>query len=436
MTSPPGIAMAPPEAERADSQDSDEIARPAVLMLLENGTVPADRRVWGIATALAAAGCEVSVVCPQRADRTPQNDDTILPEVLEGVRIHRFPLTFSNGGLTGYAREYGSALWRTWRIVSRLARREQFDVVHVCNPPDFMSLAAWPALRGGASLVWDHHDLTPELFRARFGDGHRLLHRLALLVERIAFRSADVVLATNESYRRVAEGRGGKHAAEVFVVRNGPDTSRFRPVPAQTSLKNGSPLLIGYMGVMAPQDGVEYALRALALVREHRSDWHAIFAGDGDSRPELERLARDLGLSDAVEFPGWLADDAIVRMLSTCDVCLAPEPKTALNDASTMVKIAEYLAMSRPVVAFDLVESRFTAADAAVYATPNDVESFAERICELLADPHRRASMGLIGRERAERLLSWQRSASELMRAYARALRDARTHVASPLHLQ
>ncbi len=401
--------------------------RPArVLMVSENESVPTDRRVWGIATTLATAGCDVSIVCPQGHDRRHASAGRLAFEVLDGVRIHRFALPFAAGGIGGYLREYSSALWRTWRTVARLTRETPFDVVHVCNPPDFMFLAVWPARRAGAQLIFDHHDLTPELFQARFGDGHRLLHRLTLMTERASLKAADVVLSTNESYRRIAHARGGRSAEDVFVVRNGPDTRRFHPTEADPSLKRGQPLLVGYVGVMAPQDGVNHALRALAVVRERRQDWHAVFAGEGDARPALERLAEQLGLGDCVEFVGWLGDEAIRRLLCSCDVCLAPEPKTGLNDVSTMVKIAEYMAMSRPVVAYALQESRFTASDAALYAEPNEVESFAGRIGELLDDPDRRAAMGAVGRERVQQLLSWQCSEDELLRAYRHALACAR----------
>jgi glycosyltransferase involved in cell wall biosynthesis len=386
-------------------------------MLVENNSVPSDRRVWSIASALVRAGCEVVVVCPQG-----RADERALFELRDGVQIHRYPLVAAEGGVGGYLREYGSALWQTWRLVRRLTRERPFDVVHACNPPDFLLFAAWPARRAGARLVFDHHDLTPELFRTRFQGSHRWLHRLTLALERACFAAADVVLATNESYREVARTRGHKRPEEVFVVRNGPDLRRFRPLAPDPALKRGRPLLIGYVGMMAPQDGVDHALRALALLAERRDDWYAVFAGDGDARPQLSRLSSELGLQDRVEFVGWLDDEQIARLVCSCDVCLAPEPRSPLNDLSTMIKIAEYMAMSRPIVAYGLRESRLTAGEAAVYAEPDDVPSFAARIEELLADPARRAEMGRIGRERVERELSWEHSERNLAAAYSSLL--------------
>jgi glycosyltransferase involved in cell wall biosynthesis len=396
---------------------------PRVLILSENESVPSDRRVWDISLTLARSGCEVVVVCPQGdAEARAGADERAPMEVRDGVTVHRYPLRFADAGVSGYVREYGAAFWRTWRLVRRLVAERPFDVVHACNPPDFLLFAAWPARRRGARLIFDHHDLTPELFLTRFAGRHRVLHRLTLLLERACFAFADVVIATNESYRRVAITRGGKRPEAVFVVRNGPELERFRAPAPDPRLKRGRPLLIGYLGVMAPQDGVDHALRALALLAERRDDWHAIFAGDGEARPALMRLAGELGLHDKVEFAGWLDDGQIARLLSSCDVCLAPEPPSPLNDRSTMVKIAEYMAMECPIVAYPLPESRFTAADAALYARPNDVGSMAARIEELLDDSAQRARMGRIGRERVERELSWAHSQRNLALAYRAAL--------------
>jgi len=389
---------------------------PRILVLSENESVPSDRRVWDVCRALRGAGCEVDVVCPRGApsERAPA-------ESREGIQIHRFPLRFASGGAAGYLREYATAMWRMSRIVRRLSARRAFDAVHACNPPDFLLLAAWPARRRGARFVFDHHDLTPELLRMRLGERRRLLHRIALTLERGCFALADIVISTNESYRRIALQRGGKPAERVFVVRNGPDLRRLRPVAADASLKRGRPLLIGYVGVMAPQDGVDHALRALARLAG-RDDWHAVFAGDGPERETLIAQARALGIDGRLEFCGWLDDGQIARLLFSCDVCLAPEPSSPLNELSTMVKIAEYMAAGCPVVSYALQESRFTAGQAALYARRDDVACFASRIAELLDDPELRAAMGRMGRERVRRELSWEHSERNLLAAYGALL--------------
>jgi glycosyltransferase involved in cell wall biosynthesis len=397
--------------------DLSGVAGLRVLILNENESVPGDRRVWDISTTLASAGADVVVICPQ-----DERGGSAQFESRDGVEIHRYRPSFAEGGPAGYVREYGQAFWSTWSLVRRLSRERRFDIVHACNPPDFLLFAARPARRGGARFVFDHHDLTPELFRTRFGENHRLLYRATLSLERWCFHAADVVLATNESYQEIARTRGGKSAEDVFIVRNAPNLNRLAQVTPDPSLKRGKPHLIGYLGVMAPQDGVDNAIRALARLRERRQDWHAVFGGEGSAVPELKELADQLGLGDMVEFPGWMGDAEIGRLLSTSDVCLSPEPATPLNDRSTMVKIAEYMAMSRPIVAFSLRETRKSADAAAVYAESGDIAAFADRIGELLDDPQRRAEMGAIGRERVERSMTWARSTTELMAAYRRAM--------------
>jgi glycosyltransferase involved in cell wall biosynthesis len=399
----------------------DARGAPRVLIIVENSPVPLDPRVWPECLALRELGYEVTVICPQGVKHARDSF-----EVLNGVEIHRYAPIAANGSRFSYAREYVRAFWKISRLVRRLAAKQRFDVVHGCNPPDLLLLAALPLKWRGTRFVFDHHDLVPELYMSRFGRGRDVMYRLALWLERIAFRLADVVIATNDSYRRVALGRGKKRAEDVFVVRNAPDLDRLQPQAPDPSLKRGREHLLSFVGIMGPQDGVDYGLRALRRLRDHRDDWHALFVGDGDMLEPMKELARELGIDDRVEFTGFIADPQwISRLLATSDVCLAPEPKSPLNDASTMIKVAEYLAMARPVVAFELTETKVTAGEAALYAAPNDVESFASCIDRLLDDPDLRARMGLNGRERIENGLSWETSKRSLAAAYQRAVGDA-----------
>jgi glycosyltransferase involved in cell wall biosynthesis len=389
--------------------------RGRALLISENAPLPGDRRVWNEARTLREAGWEVVAVCAEAADREQLREETI-----EGVEIHRFPLRPAGSAL-GYAREYGQALWRIRALVRRLQRERPFDVVHAANPPDFLLLAARPARRRGAHLIFDHHDLTPELFRSRFGRAG-LAHRALLAIERRAMRSADVVISTNESYRRIAVGRGGVDPADVFVVRNGPDLERFQPVEPDPELRRGRHHLLAYLGVMGPQDGIDQALRALAALRDLRpADWHAVFIGEGEVRPEMEALAARLGLGDSVEFAGWRGDEDIRRILSTADLGIEPDPPSPLNDRSTMIKVAEYMAMDCPVAAYDLAETRVSAGEAAAYAPQATPEALGSCIHELLEDPERRRRMREYARERVVEL-SWQRSAAVLLEAYERAM--------------
>ncbi|MFP1624627.1 glycosyltransferase family 4 protein [Streptomyces sp. 5K101] len=388
------------------------------LILVENLSVPFDRRVWQECTTLRDAGWEVRVICPrgEKRDREPE-------ALIDGVRIHRYPLRAATGGPAGYLREYGSALWHTVQLAREVG---PVDVVHACNPPDLLFLPALWLKRRGARFIFDQHDLVPELYLSRFDRGKDLLYRAVCALERRTYRAADIVLATNESYRDVAMRRGGRRPEDVFVVRSAPAIDRFQPVPPEPQLKRGKPHLLCYLGVMGPQDGVDYALRALAKLRDEfgRTDWHAVFVGAGDAFDAMVELSRRLGLSEQVQFTGRIPDADLVRYLSTASVCLSPDPRNPLNDVSTMNKVLEYMAMGRPIVSFDLKEARVSAGDAAVYAPANDEAAFAGLIALLLDDPEKRARMGKIGQERISGPLSWRNSQESLLAAYAAACRD------------
>jgi len=386
-----------------------------VLILVENAPVPFDRRVRLVAAALHGAGYEVSVISP--ADECGDSEPY---EVYEGVEIHRFPLRMASRA-AGYVREYGDAMWRIRTLLRRLTAERGFGVVHACNPPDFLIAAAWPLKRHGTRLIFDHHDLAPELYEARYGQ--RDLPYLGLrAAERLAFRMADIVITTNESYRTIALERGRRRPEDVFVVRNAPDLDHFKEVAADESAKRGRRFLIAYLGVMGWQDGIDGALRALALLHAERDDWAAVFMGDGEVFDEMRALAVDLGLGNVVEFTGRVGEDRILPTLSAADVCISPEPSSPLNDRSTFVKVMEYMAVGRPVVAFDLKETRVSAGDAALYAPPGDEAAFARCIGLLLDDDERRAALGERGRARIAGTLGWHRSREELLRAYAAVL--------------
>ncbi len=357
------------------------------------------------------------MICPRG-----RTHDSEPHEVRDGVEIHRYPLRPAAGGTVGYLREYVVALWHTVRLVRNLSRSRRFDVVHVCNPPDLLLLPVWHLKRTGTRMIYDQHDLVPELYLSRFRRNRDLVYRATLVLERLMFRIADVVISTNESYRAVALARGRKCTEDVFVVRSAPDLSRFVQVERDPTLRRGKEFLLAYLGVMGPQDGVDHAIRALAILNERRGDWHAIFVGDGDVASEMRRLTRDLGLDGVVQFPGRIPDDELMTILSTADVCLAPDPKNPLNDVSTMNKIVEYMALSRPIVSYDLKEARASAGEAALYATPNDPVAFADCIEQLLDDSKRREEMGAAGLTRLRSGLSWEHSEQVLLDAYERAL--------------
>ncbi len=390
------------------------------LILVENTSVPTDPRVWPQCRSLVAAGWDVSVIAPRGSTRDLESEI-----VLDGVSIHRFDLRPSGGGAAGYAREYGAALVHLGRLVRRLSRGGRFDVIQACTPPDVLLLTAAIQRARGTSTILDHHDLSPELYAAR--GGGRGAHRLLVAAERVGFALADVVLATNESFREVALTRGKKRPEDVFVVRNGPDPTVFRATEPDPLVRNGKAHLIGYAGTIGPQDGVLEALDALSHLRALREDWRAVFIGEGEGLAAARKRARALDLEGLVEFTGFVAGrPRLVEMLSSCDVCISPEPRNPLNEHSTLIKVAEYMALSRPVVAFDLTETRRTAGSAAAYAPADTPAAFAETLDAVLGDTERQRVMGAEGRCRVETQLAWKYSEEALLAAYERALSKRR----------
>jgi glycosyltransferase involved in cell wall biosynthesis len=389
------------------------------MILVENLSVPFDRRVWQESRALVDAGFEVTVICP-----TGAKQDTEREAVIEGVRILRYPLHAATGGPIGYVREYSLALFHTLRLAIKVRRSGPVDIVHACNPPDLLFLIALALRPFGTRFVFDHHDLGPEMFLSRFPEGGRILYWLTRFVERLTFASADAVISTNESYRRIAIERGKVAADRVVVVRTAPDLTRFTKQEPDHDLRRGKTHLLAYLGVMGPSDGVDYAVRALHLLRDEvgRDDFHCIMMGAGDTYDQQVALSKELGLEDVVEFPGRVSDEFVQRCLSTADVCLAPDPLNPLNDLSTMNKVVEYMAMERPIVSFELVEARVSAGDAAVYVPANDELAYAKAIDALLDDPERRRRMGECGYRRVARELSWDVSRRALVGFYQRLL--------------
>jgi glycosyltransferase involved in cell wall biosynthesis len=366
--------------------------------------------------ALRDGGWEVSAICPMGEGWTAPR------EVLDGIHIWRYPPPPPAGGFLSYAWEFLYCFLQTARLSLAVLARRGFDVLHSANPPDtFWALALFYKLFG-KKYVFDHHDLCPELYLSRFGPEREgsLPHRLLQLLERAQFLTADLVISTNDSYRQVAITRGGMPPGRVFVVRSGPSRERFAVVRApEERLRRGRRFLVAYLGVMAPQDGVDHLLRAARILADGgRDDISYTLVGAGDSYEELRALARDLGLDGRVEFTGRVPDEEVERVLATADVCVSPDPLNPLNDVSTMNKVLEYMACGRAIVAYDLREHRHSAGEGALYAAPNREDRLAACIAELLDDPARRARMGAYNRKRFLEAMAWEYSAGELLRAY------------------
>ncbi|HZN86005.1 MAG TPA: glycosyltransferase family 4 protein [Burkholderiales bacterium] len=384
-----------------------------VLILVENLPVPFDRRVWQEACTLRDAGWVVSVICP-----TGKGFEKRFEEI-DGVNVYRYSLPLEAEGAAGYAIEYSVALFWSFLLSLRVLFTRGFDVVHACNPPDLFFLLGGFYKLFGKKFVFDHHDLNPELYEAKFGR-RDFFHRLLLKLERWTFRAADVSIATNESYRKIAIERGGMDPDRVFVVRSGPSLERLRIQPPMEELKQGRRYLVGYVGVMGRQEGIDLLLHAVRIVVRcfAREDVHFGLVGGGTSLSEMQMLAQNLSIEEYVTFTGRVPDPQLLAMLNTADVCVNSDRAGALNDKSTMNKIMEYMALGKPVVQFDLTEGRRSAGEASLYARQDDPADLAARILALLDDPERRARMGRLGRERVERELEWRHQAPRLLAAY------------------
>jgi glycosyltransferase involved in cell wall biosynthesis len=387
-----------------------------VVMLVENLPVPTDRRVWAEAMTLREHGYQVSVICPKGATSCRESHVRI-----DGVEIYRYSLPSTGSGYVGYALEYTCALLATFWLSVRVWLRHGFDMIHAANPPDLFFLIGLVYRLAGKQFIYDQHDLAPELFEALFGRRRRVLRLVLRRLEAWSYRTAKAVIVTNGSQRDNALGRGHIAAQRIFVVRNGP---RLRAAQAAQALPSPLPdhhYLLTYVGVMGRQDGVEYALYALrdVLARRGRRDVELALIGAGAELPRLRQLAKQLGLEQDVVFTGWLQPEEVASYLRIADVGLVPDPRSPLNERSTLIKVLEYMAMGKPVVAFDLPETRVSAGDAALYAVPNRVEDFARQIQTLLDSAELRREMGVLGRQRIEAELAWDHTQKALLQAYA-----------------
>jgi glycosyltransferase involved in cell wall biosynthesis len=393
-----------------------------LLIIVQNLPVPFDRRVWLECQALTSAGYQVAVVCPKGRDEPAY-------EVIDSVELYRYRPYAPGGSRVSFIAEYVYSFLATARAALKARRSGRFAVLQACNPPDiFWPLAlAFRALEG-TRFVFDHHDLCPELYLSRFPRGPKLPYKGLLALERRTHRAADHVIATNDSYREIAMTRGGKRANEVTVVRTGPDLQRLQPGEADPKLRRGRRFLVTYIGVMGPQDGVDIVVRAADIVvnKLGRDDIAFTLIGSGDCFDDLVALRDELGLAGHVEFTGRAPDELVVRIMSTADAGLSPDPKNPLNDVSTMNKTMEYMAFGLPVVAFDLRETRVSAGKAAVYVQPNDEHEYAEAIVALMDDDPRREQMGKLARERIEQELAWDYQVSAYLGVYKRVLGDAK----------
>ncbi len=384
-----------------------------ILIIVENLPVPFDTRVWQEATTLAANGYTVSVICPKGKGYDSEY------EFLQGVHIYRHDLPKEGNGALGYAREYLSALRHEYRLAKRVYAERGFHVIQGCNPPDNIYMVAKRFRKYGVDYVFDHHDICPELFEAKFGHRSGLLYKSQLWLERKTYANCKFAFVTNESYKKIAIERGGMDPADVHVLRSGPRLERLKIQPSKPEIKRGRKFMVGYLGVIGQQEGIEYLLEAARLLRSKgRDDIFWGIVGGGPHLEALRRKATEMGLDDIVEFTGRVPDDVMLDYLNTADVCVNPDEYNEMNDKSTMNKVLEYMALGKPIVQFDLTEGRYSAQEASLYAQRNYAPDLAAKIEQLLDDPDMRRRMSEFGRRRIVEELSWDHTSRALLSAY------------------
>ena len=399
------------------SPNPNPLSGQRVLIVVENLPVPFDRRVWQEANALRGQGMDVSVISPkgQGAEQSF--------EIINGIHVFRHPQPPEARGVMGFFLEYPLALFWEFLLAWRVFFRRGFDVIHICNPPDLLFLVAAPFRLLGKRVIFDHHDINPELFEAKY---HRrgIFHRLLCLVEWLTFRTCHVSIATNESYREVAVSRGRMKPENVYVVRSGPSLERLRLMPEDPAFRKGRQILIGYVGVIGQQEGIDHLLEALRILIDKLgfADFQCTICGGGPELEAMQTKCTELGLDDHVEFTGRIPEDELLGILNTADICVNPDVWNVMNDRSTMNKVMEYMALGKPIVQYDLREGRVSAQEASLYAKPNDRADFAARILELVKDPELRERMGKFGRKRVEQDLNWTVEEPKFLAVYRRVL--------------
>jgi len=382
-----------------------------ILIIVENLPVPFDRRVWQEATTLKEHGAEVSIICPQmKGYITPY-------EVIEGIEIYRHPLPLEARGAWGYLLEYGTAIYWEMKLARKIYKKKPFQIIHGCNPPDLIYLTAKRFKRNNVRYVFDHHDINPELYVAKYGRKD-FFYKLMRFFERQTFKNTVASIATNESYKAIAVSRGKMNPDKVHVVRSGPKLDRLKLQDPKPEYKKGRTYLIGYLGVIGEQEGLDLLLKSVQYMVERRDDVQVAIVGGGSDLEILKKLSADMGLIGYVDFYGRVSDQLLVDILNTADVCVNPDKPTEMNNLSTMNKIMEYMALKKPIVQYDLKEGRFSAQQASLYAENGNTQDFAEKIIDLLDNEPLRKQMGEYGYKRIQTELSWDYESKKLVEFY------------------
>lgn len=380
-----------------------------ILIIVENLPVPFDRRVWQEATTLKSQGAAISIICPQMKGYTKSF------EIIDGIDIYRHPLPFEARGPLGYLLEYGTAIYWEIKLAKQIYKKKPFQVIHGCNPPDLIYLTARLFKGKGVKYVFDHHDINPELYIAKYNKKD-FFYNLMIYFEKQTFKNSVASIATNESYREIAIKRGGMKPENVQIVRSGPKLDRLKLQDPKLEFKKGRKFLIGYLGVIGEQEGIDLLLESMQLIISKRDDVQLAIVGGGSDLEILKKLSKEMGLEDYVDFYGRVSDQLLVDILNSADICVNPDKPTEMNNLSTMNKIMEYMALKKPIIQFDLKEGKFSAKEASLYA--QDVPDFANKIEHLLDNESLRKKMGEFGYNRVINELSWEFESEKLISFY------------------
>lgn len=388
-----------------------------VLIIVENLTIPLDRRVWQEATALRDAGYIVSIICPVGGEyRKPY-------ELLENIHVYRHPLPFEADTKIGYLLEYSTALFWEFILSLKVLRKHGFDVIHACNPPDLIFLIGlFYKIFFRKKFIFDHHDINPELFEVKFGR-KGFFHSLLLRFERMTFWSSNASIATNETFKQIAIDRGKMNPDDVYIVQSTPNLAKFKRVEPSEKLRAGKKHVIGYVGIMGSQDGVDILIESIRyLVQDKKiNDLQCVIVGSGTELEKLQQMSRDYNLQNYITFTGYLSGDDLLQAYSTFDIGVIPDPENVYNDKISMNKVFEYMAMGIPFVQFDLSEGRRSAGEASLYARDNSPVDLAEQMLKLMEDPELGKKLGSEGQKRAKNL-NWNHEKIKLLAAYENTL--------------
>lgn len=384
-----------------------------ILFIVENSTAPLDHRVWREAVTLKDKGYHISVIGPQKGNYTKKY------EIIKGIEIFRHPMPYEANGRYGFVFEYLNALFWELFLSIKIYLNRPFHYIHAANPPDNIFLISLIFKVFGVKYIFDHHDICPETYLAKF-DRKDFFYYMQTYLEKFTFRTADIVISTNESYKKIAITRGKKKKEQVFIVRNGPDLSTVDFVPPNEELKNGFDYLIAYVGVIGKQEGIENLLNIANYIIFDKKieNIKFIIVGTGPHWHHLVTLSKYMGLENYVQFTGYIPYRQFYEILATADICVNPEFNNDFTDKSTMVKIMDYMVFRKPIVQFDTTEGRVTAGEASLYVNGNNELDFAETLIELLADKRKRHKMGEAGWIRICETLNWKKQRRHLISAY------------------